>query len=141
MTAPLALAVVVLLGALTSLGVWFYRRAASEESAENWPTTEATIQSVGKAIGEGKGSYPIDVGDFSYVVDGDYYSGRATISRAFSAGDGRPKDLVNKKFQLRYNPRKPDKFDLSIADVSGFMLYPYDDFLMQDLGMTDIFHP
>lgn len=139
MTTPLAIAVAVFLGALVWLGVWFYRRAASEENTDNWLTTEATIQSVGKAIGEGKNSCPVDVGDFSYVVDGEYYSGRATISRAFSAGDGRPKDLVNRNFQLRYDPRKPDKFDLSVADVDGFMLYPYDDFLMQDIGMTDIF--
>lgn len=138
MTTPLMLVFVVALGALALLVVWLYRRAVPEENTDNWPVTEATIQSVGRVIGSGRGSYPFDVGDFSYIVNGEYHSGRATISRSFSTGDDQPKDLVNKKFQVRYNPRKPDKYDLSQADVAGFLLDPYDDFLMHDLDPTDI---
>jgi hypothetical protein len=138
MTAPLAIAVVVVLGALVSLVVWLHRRAAPQEDTDNWPMTEATIQSVNKVIGSGRGSYPFEVGDFSYVVNDEYYSGRATISRSFSTGDSQPRDLVNKKFQVRYDPRKPDKYDLSEADVGGFLLDPYDDFLMHDIGPTNI---
>lgn len=139
MTTPLALAVVVVLGALASLVVWHYRRAEpQDENTDTWPETEATIQSVNKVIGSGRGSYPLDVGDFSYVVNGDYYSGRATISRSFSAGNSQPRDLVDKKFQVRFNPREPDKYDLSQSDVGGFLLDQYDDFLMHDIGPTDI---
>ena len=138
MTTPLILAVVLVLGASASLVVWLRRRATPQENPDNWPQTEATIQSVGRVIGSGRGSYPFDVGDFSYVVNGEYYSGRATISGSSSIGNSQPKDLVNKKFQLRYNPRQPDKYDLSESDVAGFLLDPYDDFLMRDLDPIDI---
>jgi hypothetical protein len=138
MTTPLMLAVVVVFGALVSLVVWLYRRSTPKENTDNWPVSEATIQSVGKVIGTGKGSYPFDVGDFTYVVNDEYYSGRARISRSFSTGDSQPKNLVNKKFQVRYNPRKPNKYDVSQAAVEGFLLDPYDDFLMQDIDDTGI---
>jgi len=134
MLSPMSLVVFVIAGALVSLVVWIVWRPARKENTENWPETEATVQSVGKVMGSGRGSYPLDVGDFSYVVNGEYYSGRARISRSFSTGDVQPADLVDKKFQVRYNPREPDKYDVSQADVGGFLLDPYDDFLMHDIG-------
>jgi len=140
MTAPRILAVATVLGALASIAVWLTRRAAPREKTDNWPVAQATIQSVGKAIGNGRGSYPLDVGDFTYVVNDEYYSGRVRISRSFSTGDSQPKDLINKKFQVRYNPRKPDQYDIREADAGGFLLDPYDDFLMHDIvdtGMWD----
>lgn len=141
MTTPWALAAIIALVALASLVVrlvWLSRRDAPTEKPDNWPVTEATIQSVGKVIGSGRSSCPLDVGDFSYVVNEDYYSGRATISPSFSTHDRQPADLVNKKFQLRYNPRKPDKYDLSESDVESFLLDRYDDFLMHDIDSADI---
>jgi len=68
----------------------------------------------------------------------EYYSGRAMISRSFSTGDIQLGNLVNKKFQVRYNPLKPDKYDVSQSDVGGFLLDPYDDFLMHDIDAADI---
>ena len=138
MTIPLILAVIIAVGALALLAIWLYRRAMPKENTDSWPVTEATIQSVGKVIATGRGSYPLDVGDFYYVVNGEYYSGRARISRSFSTGDSQPKDLVNKNFQVRYDPRKPDKYDVSQADAEGFLLDPYDDFLMHDMDDTRI---
>ncbi|HVZ82413.1 MAG TPA: DUF3592 domain-containing protein [Terracidiphilus sp.] len=140
MTTLLVLAVLIILGTLTSLVVWFYRRATPKKNTDNWSMTEATIQSVGKVIGTGRGSYPLDVGDFTYVVNDEYYSGRAQISRSFSTGDSQPKDLVNKKFQVRYDPRKPDKYDVSQAEIADFLLDPYDDFLMHDIDDTGIWN-
>lgn len=138
MTTPLALAIVVILGALASLVVWLYRRVPPKEDTDTWPMTEGTIQSVSKVIGTGRGSYPLDVGDFTYVVNDEYYSGRARISRSFSTGDSQPKDLINQRFQVRYNPRKPDEYDVAQADAGGFLLDPYDDFLMQDIDDTGV---
>ena len=126
--------VLVILGGLGALVIAVVWKAKRPEKTESWPETEATIQFVGKVIGSGRGSYPLDVGDFSYVVDGEYYSGRAMISRSFSTGDVQPGNLVDKKFKVRYNPREPDKYDVSQADVGSFLLDPYDDFLMHDMG-------
>jgi hypothetical protein len=127
------LAILCFLGALGALVVWLFRRAP-KENTDNWPETEATIQSVGKVRGSGRGSDPLDVGDFSYVVNDEYYSGRAMISRSFSTGEGQTSDLVDKKFQVRYDPRKPGKYDVSQSEVGGFLLDPYDDFLMHDIN-------
>jgi hypothetical protein len=102
-------------------------------AVDNWPVTEATIQSVGRVIDSGRRGEPFYVGDFSYVVNDEYYSGRATMSRTFTTGNSQPKDLVNKKIQVRFNPLKPDKYDLSQSDAGGFLLDPYDDFLMHDI--------
>lgn len=109
------------------------RQPVSAKKAASWPVTEARIQSVGKVIGTGRGSYPLDVGNFSYVVNDEYYSGRAMISRSFSTHGASPKDLINQKFQVRYNPRKPEKYSVPQAELGGFLLDPYDDFLMQDI--------
>jgi hypothetical protein len=133
MTWPLIGITLLAAAAAAVLVLWRVRRQAPADNPANWPVAEATIQSIGKVIGTGRGSYPQDVGDFSYVVNDDYYSGRATISRSFSTHQSQVEDLVNKKFQVRYNPRKPEKFDLSQSDVGGFLLDPYDDFLMHDI--------
>ena len=133
MFSSLGIAVLLALAALAALVVWLVRRNAHSTDAEAWPTTEATIQSVGKVIGRGRGSYPVDVGDFSYVVNDEYYSGRAMISRSFSTHQAQPKDLIDKRFQVRYDPRKPEKYDASQSEVGGFLLDQYDGFLMQDI--------
>jgi len=130
---PLFGIVFLALGAVALFVLWLVRQPSPEDNPRNWPVTEATIQSVGKVIGYGRGSYPLDVGDFSYVVNDEYYSGRAMISRSFSTHGASPKDLINQKIQVRYNPRKPEKYDVSQSDVGGFLLDPYDDFLMQDI--------
>ena len=125
--------VISILVALAAGAAWIVRRPTHAKITEPWLETEATIQSVGKVIGSGRGSYPLDVGDFSYVVNDEYYSGRARISRSFSTHDALPKDLINQKFQVRYNPGKPEKYDVAQAEVGGFLLDPYDDFLMHDI--------
>lgn len=130
------LLIVIVFFAVGAAGVFalrYVRRRSTADDPATWLQAEATIQSVGKVINRGQHSYPLDVGDFSYVVNDEYYSGRAQISRSFSTGEGQPKDLVNKKFKVRYNPSKPDQFDVSESEVGGFLLDPYDDFLMQDI--------
>ncbi|HEV2395329.1 MAG TPA: DUF3592 domain-containing protein [Candidatus Sulfotelmatobacter sp.] len=116
------------------------RSPVSSKKAANWPTTEATIQSVGAvAVSTGRSSYTLVVGDFSYIVNDDYYSGRVTISRSFSTGDRSPKELVDQKLQVRYNPGKPGKYFVPQAEIAGFLLDPYDEGLGgTDIGPTDL---
>jgi hypothetical protein len=119
--------------------VWIDRRPVRPEKAANWPVTEATIQSVGKVhVDAGRQSYSIDVGDFSYIVNDDYYSGRLTISRSFSTHDAQPRDLVNQKIQVRYNPRKPEQFSVPQTELGGFLLDPFDEPTGQDVGLIDL---
>ncbi len=106
--------------------LWRVRRPTPADNPANWPETEATIQTVGRAIGSGRGSYPIDVCDFTYIVNEEYQSGRAMLSRSFTTGDRDPKEMRDKKFKVRFDPRKPERFDLSESDVEGFLLEPYD---------------
>lgn len=132
--------VIYTLIALAGFVIMWIRRPVSPERAANWPVTEGTIQSVStvfvKAV---RYSHSIDVGDFSYNVNDEYYSGRLTISRSFSTHDGSPKDLVDKKIQVRYDPRKPEKFSVPQQEQGGFLLDPYDEELSaEDVGPIDL---
>jgi hypothetical protein len=122
------LIVLLTLCALAALVVWFVRRPVRPEEAANWPVTEGTIQSLTSM--HSRTSERTDlyyVGDFSYSVNNDYYSGRVMISRSFSAHNNSPDDLVNQKFRVRYNPRKPEKYSVPQAELAGFLLDPYDE--------------
>jgi len=123
--------------ALVTLGIWLLRRSISPEKAANWPVTDGTIQSVSR-VAVSRGSYSLDVGDFSYKVDGEYYSGRVTIGKSFSTGDRSPKNLINEKFQIRYDPRRPGKFSLAQTELGGFLLDPYNESSGTDVDPIDL---
>jgi len=133
------LIVIFTLYALANLVVFLVRRPVRPEKAANWPVTEGTIQSVSKVVvNAGRNSSSVDVGDFSYNVNNEYYSGRLTISRSFSTGDGSPRDLTHQKIQVRYNPQKPEKFSVPPQELGGFLLDPYDEPCASDIGPIDL---
>jgi hypothetical protein len=124
------------------------KRQPRSNPAEDWPVTEATIQSTSKvAISAGRGSYTIDVCDFSYIVNDEYHSGRLALSRP---NDGRlavsrpfesetvPRDLVDQKIQVRYNPRNPDSYSVPPSELKGFLLDPFDETMASDIGPIDL---
>jgi Protein of unknown function (DUF3592) len=121
--------VLIVLCALAIYVIWLIRRPVSADKAANWPVTEGTIQLVNRAIPARTSQNPdsVYIGDFSYYVNNDYYSGRVMITRSFSTHDSSPKDLINQKIQVRYNPRKPEKFSVPQAELGGFLLDPYDE--------------
>jgi hypothetical protein len=139
--------IVLVLGALAAcLVAWFVRRRVSPEEAADWPVTEGTIQSVGIVPG-GRSSPPIDVCNFSYVVNDEYYSGRLALSRPNDGrlavcrpftSEGSPKDLINQKIQVSYNPRKPEKYSVSTTECGNFLLDPCDELLGQEIGPIDL---
>lgn len=133
------LIVLFTLCALAGLVVWFVRRPVGPEKAANWPVTEGTIQSLSRADYK-TSEHPdsVYVGDFSYSVNNEYYSGRVSISRSFSAHDHSAKDLIDQKIQVRYNPRKPEKFSVPHAELGGFLVDPYDETFGEDFGSVDL---
>jgi hypothetical protein len=144
--------IVLILGVLAylvvSLVVWYVRQPVRAKKAANWPVTEGKIQSIRRVfVDGGRQSYPVDVGDFSYTVSDEYYSGMLTISLpnegrlAVSSpftSDGSPKDLVNQKIQVRYNPRKPEEYSVLPDELGGFLLDPYDEPFARDDRPIDL---
>ena len=99
--------------------------------------TEGTIQSVGTVVVHaGRDTYSVDVGDFSYYVNGEYYSGRLAI--ASSTGNRSPRGLVHQKIQVLYNPQNPEKFSVTHTEVEGFLLGPYNAGLGEDIDPIDL---
>jgi hypothetical protein len=135
--------IVIIFGMLAylavTLAVWLVRQPVSAKKAANWPVTEATIRSVRKlTIATGRFADFVIAGDFTYIVNDEYYSGRLTISRSFSTHDATPKALVDQKVQVRYNPRKPEQYSVPSQEARSFLLDPYDEFLGTEVSSTDV---
>jgi len=111
--------------ALSIAGLAIRSRDGKGKGVSDWPLIEATIQSVDQRSAYNR-AMP-DVADFSYTVNDDYFSGKAQISSSFSTHSASPGDLVDKKIQVRYNPRKPQKYSVQQTEVGGFLVDPYDD--------------
>lgn len=133
----LALAILYVIG---HIAIMLVRQPVSAKQAANWPATEATIRSVTKVvISSGQySSYSVIAGDFTYIINDDYYSGRLKISRSFSTHDATPKSLVDQKLQVRYNPRKPEQYSVPPQEICSFLLDPYDEPFGADVGSFDI---
>jgi len=130
--------VLVTIFLLVYIVIFIVRQPVSAKKAANWPVTEATIQSVGKVVvSTGRSSYSVIAGDFSYIVKDEYYSGRLKISRSFSTHDALPRDLVNQKTQVRYNPGKPEQYSVPPQEVGSFLLDPYDEPFGTDVDPFD----
>lgn len=112
-----------LLLVLSCGGFAIHLRGSKGDSA--WPVTEATIRSVREASGDSR--CQVNVGDFTYVVNDDYFSGKLQVSRSFSTHGASLKDLVDQKIQVNYNPKKPEKYSVPQVEVGGFLVDPYDD--------------
>lgn len=124
-TGKIALAIGLPLLVLSCTGFATRTRRTKGEGASDWPLTEATIQSVNERSADNP-NMP-DVADFSYSANDDYFSGKLRISRSFSSHGASLRDLFDQKIQVRYNPRKPEKYSVPQAEVAGFLLDPYDD--------------
>jgi len=114
------IAFLCLLASYAIYAIWNHSRS---KKSEQWPVTDGTIQSVNtEIIREGRGSTELPVCDFSYCVNGEYYSGRLSISRTSVPDDYPPRNLVNQKIHVRYDPKKPSKCFVPPVDLDGFHL-------------------
>jgi hypothetical protein len=139
MSSPTGIIVLLALGLLAAFVLWLVWQSRRPDKTADWPVTEATIQSVGKVvINAGRSSYSVDVGDFSYNVNNEYYSGRLRISRSSSTGDAAQRDLIHQNFQVRYNPQKPEEHSVPEAELGGFILAPFDESLGSDVDPIDL---
>ena len=132
----------LLVGVVCVVGVivLLYRRLpVSAATAASWPETEGTIRSVHRVVvNAGRSSYFLDIGDFSYKVNDEFYSGQATISRGFSVGDDSSKELVDRKVRVLYDPQKPETFSFPQQQVGGFVVNPYAALNATDVDPIDL---
>ncbi|HUD13143.1 MAG TPA: DUF3592 domain-containing protein [Terracidiphilus sp.] len=123
---PLLELILIALGVLATFVIWLVWQNGRPNKTDSWPVAEGTIQSVGTVVVHaGRDSHSVDVGDFSYNVNDEYYSGRFTIAPSSSTGGHSPRRLVNQKIKVRYNPEKPEKSSVPQTEVGGFILGPF----------------
>ncbi|HVN92725.1 MAG TPA: DUF3592 domain-containing protein [Terracidiphilus sp.] len=138
MSSSMGFIVFVALVAFGVLVIWLVRRSGHSADA-TWLSTEGTIQSVGQVVvNAGKSSYTVDVGDFSYQVDDEFYSGRVKLSRLSSTEEQPPRVLIHQKLQVRYDPQKPEENSVENQEVEGFLLNSWDENLGTDLDPIDL---
>ena len=137
MFSGVGLVVVIFLCALATLVVLLVWQSMRPDKTERWPVVEGMIQSVNTEITyQGRGTTAKPVGDFSYCIGGEYYSGRLGIS-GFDVPDVSPRGLVGKKISVRYNPEKPQEFFVPSVVLGGFHLgQHYELFFQNDTEPT-----
>lgn len=92
-------------------------------NAAEWPVTEATIQSgkmeLVERIGHLRARVPFF--DFSYLVEGECYSGRFGLRMEEDSGTKLVREWVGTKIKVSYDPRRPDIFCVpDELSVDGF---------------------
>jgi hypothetical protein len=74
------LALIAVLAVVAIIVVQLYRNAKREEASRTWPNAQATIQSGAmEIVGSGRSAVTLPCFAFSYVVGGEYYSGRFSL--------------------------------------------------------------
>jgi len=87
--------------------LWYKRRR--EKRAEDWPTTEATIESgMFQTVPSGGRTEPLKapVLFFSYHVGGEYLSGRVALMEFFDdEGEEIIRRMIMQKLEIHYDPQ------------------------------------
>jgi hypothetical protein len=94
------------------------------KDAADWPETEAIIQSAKMELVERIGHFlreNLPFFSFSFVVNGEHYSGRFGLCVAEDRASDVIKEWVNTKITVRYDPKRPSVFCLpEELPVDGF---------------------
>ena len=117
---------VVLLGicALGGFIAWDKWKDKRIDRARCWPTTEATIQSADiERLGAGTRAPYVPCFTFSYVVDGEYQSGRFALSAGDDRADELVKDMIGRRLSVNYDPENPSNFFIPDEIIEGCEIY------------------
>jgi hypothetical protein len=111
--------------ALVVLSVaWDRRDKKRVEEAAEWPTTEATIQQTefkeftSNSKSDQAHLYPCFA--FSYVVDGEYYSGRFGLAVEGEIADELARNMKDQKFEVSYQPERPSEYYIPDELMGGY---------------------
>lgn len=108
---------------IAGVWTWEWRRQRHHiQVAHSWPMTEATIQA-GKleAIQDSSVRSPIilPVFAFSYQFDGNYYSGRFSLSHLNTDANELIQRLTGQKLQVHCDPSSPDAWFIPQEYIEG----------------------
>jgi hypothetical protein len=119
MSVPIVILSLLGLSAIVALVAWTQWKAKQVDNAREWPAVEATIQSAEiERIGGGRNAPHLPCFAFSYVVDGEYYSGRFALSVKGDQADSLTKEMIDRKFSVNYDPARPSFFFIP-DDIEG----------------------
>lgn len=112
---------------LSVAGVLFYRFARKMnlvDQAKSWPGTDATIQSSAlEVVAHARyGEIELPCFAFSYVVGGQYYSGRFALMGLDDRPDDLLKTLVDTKLRVNYNPKQPAQWHIPQDRIEGYQV-------------------
>jgi hypothetical protein len=104
---------------------YFWKRSQVKASVK-WSSAEATIQSGNKqAVYHSRyGSLTLPCFAFTYVVAGEYFSGEFSLDiREENAADAATRDFVNRKFNIHYDPKKPEHWYIPDSEIDGYEVH------------------
>jgi hypothetical protein len=105
------------LAAMLMAGLLLGRPEKPPEGIDSWLTTDGTVR--GSAIAAVSRYAQLPWFDFSYVVDGEYYSGTFMLSANRERADELLREMDQKRFQLSYDPARPSKFYITEQTIKG----------------------
>ncbi len=116
---------VVILLVLLSVPIFFIGRMIWRnkhvQEAESWPSTEATVHSGDmEVVASGKGGdITLPCFAFSYVVAGEYYSGRFSLLPNLGPDHSLIQRMNGRTFAVHYDPKKPSTFFIPGETMEG----------------------
>jgi hypothetical protein len=112
----LGVAVFLILGFIVAVSIVIVRSKMRAEESKSWPATVGTIQSGEMEI---VGEVELPCFSFSYLVDGEYYSGRFALWASGERAGALIHELTDTKITIKYDPRRPSSFYLAERLIGG----------------------
>lgn len=116
----------ILIGLLCIIGIlvaWWRWARFSLEKAKEWPQSEATIETGGLEVvfSSRYGQIRLPVFAFSYVVNGEYYSGRFALKPyTVEYDESIIARMIGRKLPVCYGPLRPDQWVIPDEMIEGY---------------------